>query len=75
MDALILGKQVFDKEIAAMCTMRDALDGVFAAVVEKIVNCRGSLGTSAKNWRQPFPVWVRPAFFSIPQRPSMVIWA
>ncbi len=43
MDALILGKQVFDKEIAAMCTMRDALDGVFAAVVEKIVNCRGKV--------------------------------
>ena len=43
MDALILGKQVFDKEIAAMCTMRDALDEVFAAVVEKIVNCRGKV--------------------------------
>lgn len=43
MDALTLGRQVFDKEITAMRMMRDALDQVFAEVVERIVSCQGKV--------------------------------
>lgn len=43
MDALVMGRQVFDKEIAAMRMMRDALDQVFLEVVERIVGCRGKV--------------------------------
>lgn len=43
MDALALGRQVFDKEITAMQMMRDALDQVFVGIVDKIVNCQGKV--------------------------------
>lgn len=43
MDVLALGRQVFDKEALAMCKMRDALDDVFAEIVEEIVKCRGKV--------------------------------
>jgi len=43
MESLALGRQVFDKEIAAMRMMRDALDHVFIEIVEKIVGCRGKV--------------------------------
>ena len=43
MNSLELGRQVFDKEIAAMRTMRDALDDVFEQVVDAIVKCKGKV--------------------------------
>lgn len=43
MKSLELGRQVFDKELAAMRMMRDALDDVFVQIVEQIVNCRGKV--------------------------------
>lgn len=43
MNSLELGKQVFDKEIAALYAMRDALDGTFEQVVDMIVACKGKV--------------------------------
>lgn len=43
MEALVRGRQVFDKEIRAMRKMRNVLDEVFVSIVEEIVSCRGKV--------------------------------
>lgn len=43
MDSLEYGKQVFDKEIAALEAMRDALDDTFVKIVDMIVECKGKV--------------------------------
>ena len=43
MEALETGRQVFDKEIAALRAMRNALDDTFERVVELIVQCKGKV--------------------------------
>lgn len=43
MDSLNLARQVFDTEIDALCSMRDALDDVFTQVVDLITACKGKV--------------------------------
>lgn len=43
MNSLELGRQVFDKEISALCVMRNALDHTFEDVIDAITACRGKV--------------------------------